>query len=911
MKRPGLLIGGVIVIAIIVFGLFVAAKIAFPFYIAMHRDEMDARLAQADQRQQEQLNAQNIAEARASNTPKPAPPPEPVPRNQPTEDDWIAANVAREIVSMAESIRSSTGPLPTLHAVAQVDPAGSAVHVEIDGTSGGQIIADLKPVFAWDPVGYAPLAQKALAGTAGDGWSDPDDVMADLQELNGYKLAQADVRLSDDLQKHPASWPAHEDAAFALCALALRENAGGWSDSRRMLGRAAAHLALAQVLRGSQPETWPGLMADAALRTLSGRELDATAHLDALAARTDLPASAGPWLTALRTVATQDWRIANVTGKSPLVVRIAWFQALANDLSDGPAVSRLDQVVTPPTEDANGAMNVNVGGGYWQAPDWGRAVLASPASITVQNGWRYTEAQITLELQELNEVFNAENAPPVDGKNLAGTLAERENPGVNADSAGKPVWHAIGLGTFKDATRRHLFVAAHAGYDFYERMIGSHDDAESFRARMVTLLHGVPGADRAIEFIGEGLTSQEAADDDRSTDPADMPASLSGSMPGYVRAKQFYSEGVPFGTTYQVRFRLDQLRVDPVLDEKITQLFAQADAERQKLQDLPIRDQAIQFNEIDEATNKQINALRKNPGPTAREKALLALAPDNYDLATDQMRGKPLLAAATRFLDYNTRAFGWLELDPPDGLDEADREPILRRDAAFNPQKFFELGTLLRDEGRPDEAAAADRSGVANAVDEVGFSDAVYPLVEYDLDHGNQQEAEQLADRANSTGSAAGMCVEMLVLERKGELDKAATLGEQLQQGYGYPAPIRGLYVRHRDHFPQQYAAEVAQLFPAGMDRASLDMFLQPPVSGVRITGKHQPLAVSGLKLGDVIVACDGYRVESVDQYDVAREQDPALDLIVWSGGKYAEIKPNLPDHRFQADLDNYTPGPQ
>jgi len=51
-----------------------------------------------------------------------------------------------------------------------------------------------------------------------------------------------------------------------------------------------------------------------------------------------------------------------------------------------------------------------------------------PRPITVQNGWRYTEAQITLELQELNEVFNAENAPPVDGKNLAGTLAERGKP---------------------------------------------------------------------------------------------------------------------------------------------------------------------------------------------------------------------------------------------------------------------------------------------------------------------------------------------------------------------------------------------------------------------------------------------------------------------------------------------------
>jgi len=224
--------------------------------------------------------------------------------------------------------------------------------------------------------------------------------MADLQELNGYKLAQADVRLSDDLQKHPASWPAHEDAAFALCALALRENAGGWSDSRRMLGRAAAHLALAQVLRGSQPETWPGLMADAALRTLSGRELDAT-RPSGRACRA-YGSSGFRRSVADRAAYGGHAGLADCERDGEITAGGAHclVPALANDLSDGPAVSRLDQVVTPPTEDANGAMNVNVGGGYWQAPDWGRAVLASPASITVQNGWRYTEAQITLELQE-------------------------------------------------------------------------------------------------------------------------------------------------------------------------------------------------------------------------------------------------------------------------------------------------------------------------------------------------------------------------------------------------------------------------------------------------------------------------------------------------------------------------------
>jgi S1-C subfamily serine protease len=120
------------------------------------------------------------------------------------------------------------------------------------------------------------------------------------------------------------------------------------------------------------------------------------------------------------------------------------------------------------------------------------------------------------------------------------------------------------------------------------------------------------------------------------------------------------------------------------------------------------------------------------------------------------------------------------------------------------------------------------------------------------------------------------------------------------------------LYARHHDHFPNQYAGVVAQLFPDGMDRATFDTFYQPPTAGVRLTGKKKPVANSGLQLGDIIVACNGYKVSNLDQYEIVRElnEDPVLDLVVWSGNKYEELKPNLPGHRFHSDLSNYTPGP-
>jgi hypothetical protein len=914
MKRIGILLGGVVAIAIFVLGLFIAAKVAFPIYIAMHRDDIETHLAQQDKKQQEEESARIMAQAKAASQPLPAAPViTPPDKGQPNEDDWIAANTAREIVSMAEAIRNPNAAVPKLNVSAHVDAGNSSVHVEIDGTSRGQLVADLKPVFAWDADGYAPLAQKALVGFAADNANDGQDVLADLGELTGYNLAKADVRLSSELQDHPSAWRLHEDAAFVLCALALRENAGGWTDTRKMLSRATAHLAIAQSLRGSDLATWPGLIADAAIRTLSGRELDATSHLDSLASRKDVPTSASPWLASLKTLAKLDWRVANVTATSPLVLKIAWFQAVADDMPDGPAVSRLDQIVPPPKEGADGTMDQNAGKGDWQLPDWGRAALAGPGYITVQNGWRYTEAQITLELNELGQIFEVEGAPPVDEQNIASALGERENPSVETGPGDKPLWHAIGLGTFKDASRRHLFVTIHAAYDFYNMELGSHESAEALRVRLITMFKGVPLASQAVSGIGDGITSGQASAQDRATEPADIPATEAFSMPEYANAKQFYGGGVPFGTTYQARFRLEGLGVDPSFDEKIKNVLAQADAQREKeLQGLSIGQQMDKFHKIAEETKKTMDELIANRGPTPREKALLLLAPGNYDLATDHLCGKALLAAATPFLDYNSRAFGRLEEDPPQGLAEADQEPILRRDAVFDPQKYFALGVLLRDEGRIDEAAQVDRIGVAKSVDDVGFSDAVDPLVEYDLDHGDKAEAEQIAERANATGSAAGMCVEMLVLEKDGELDKAAELGEQLKQGYGYASPVYGIYARHHDHFPNQYAGIVAQFFPDGMDHATFDTFYQAPAEGVCLTGKTKPVKTSGLKLGDVIVACNGYKVSNVYQYDVIRDLngDPVLDLVVWRGDKYEELKPSLPSHRFNAELSNYTPGP-
>ncbi len=48
----------------------------------------------------------------------------------------------------------------------------------------------------------------------------------------------------------------------------------------------------------------------------------------------------------------------------------------------------------------------------------------------------------------------------------------------------------------------------------------------------------------------------------------------------------------------------------------------------------------------------------------------------------------------------------------------------------------------------------------------------------------------------------------------------------------------------------------------------------------------------------------------AIRQYTYGRElkQTPELDLIVWEGDAYRELKPSPPHHRFGVEFDNYVP---
>jgi len=809
-------------------------------------------------------------------------------------------------------------PAPTLTVKAAVDPARPGVHVKVGGLGGAvPLFNDLAPEFAWDPDGYAPLAAQVLGAVpaaASASASGQADVLANLLELTGKNLALEDVRLSSNLQRNPASWRDHEAAAFVLAALALREDAGAYTDNRTLLNRATAHLALARALRGNQPATWAGVVADAAVRALAGRELDAGAHLDAIAARPDAPESVKPWLLVFRLVATQDWRVASVTASSPLALKIAWFKVLFADIDHDTALARLDAVMPRPAADPNSADSAQPTPAMLIA-DWARIAGRNPFSGLSSIDISSTAYRLNIELHEMDEIMRAEGDTSFDLSQVAAVYAEPDNGTITRDDSGKTVVHVVGLGAFKAASRRHLFAG------LLTRQIdpamsedGSVQDAGAAQDvfnKYDGVFNGVPGYELArlhLNFVDPGEVKKQYAAwlDAKKTWPVwEVPSALAVNMPGYGHVEHFYRRAVPFGTVYDVDLSMRRYGFVNSVDPQSYPLYDTPELE--KIKQLPPQEAMRELPNYNQRYNELLRTqLPQEPRPF--EKQLLKLAPDNYVLAQDHWPNDKLMAATARFLDYNENPLSRIEDLDAAHLSQQDRITILRKHVALEPVWGFRAGVVLRNAGLDDEAAEMERKAFASGANPIGISNSVLPLVDYDLRHGNKDEALKVAKFAGDVNSEMGLSTYMFALEAVGRLDEAETVARQNSEEYSDPDWLRGFHLRHRDRYPQVYAQELADSFPDGLVHAKLSDFAGTPSAGTQVRSDSDTLKGAGLQPGDVIVALDGYKTGTERQYDFVRalSSDSHMDFIAWRDGKYFETKALVPGRRMMVDIGDY-----
>jgi hypothetical protein len=789
--------------------------------------------------------------------------------NYQTENNWIASTTAQEIAGLAWLISHPEAPPPTFGITAVVEPQKSHVHLEINNWDPGpRVSADLTPVHAWDATGYSPLARQLIGDKKNVEPPAPDtsDLLDDLLTPTGKTLAEKDVQLSRQLLQTPASADLHEKAALLLLTLALREHAEIYSDSRLLLCRATAHLAIAKALRADAPPGWPGKVAEATMLTLAGREVDALRYLETLSRQTDATESAKVWIRVLTLWNKIDWRLETPNGRSPLLLKLAWMNSLAATQWDSAAVSRMEAIT--PLE---------------KVPDWGRILFQVNGAVGVDVGHRFCQSTIGLEFSELEEVLAAENDPVDKTMKMAKIFNDPIHASVFTSSAGQTNLNIIGPAVFKDISLRHLFSAIRQTHNWMSEKWCVPDEDAQFVSRMRSLFQGVPHERYLTMLLEVKDSSTRPVPTGLQTDLADMPPELAfwteWREQNCARLVSFYAWGIPFNAP-------------TAMDVRVT-----------------ISTQ-IQPGE------PHVSPAGPRP-PTLSD--LMPLAPYSYEIASwmilDKLSHKhPMskdeeMAVLSPFFDYNVYALTCCMKFAADQIDydDATVEKILRKECALAPDKYFSLGAFLRKHGRIDEAVEADRQGVKLANDPVLVSVAVQPLVEYDYAHGQEGEAMQLALQASEVYSAGGIETYIWLLCKLNRLDEAEAWTQKEQDRYGGDY-LSFFYAAHRDHFPDKYKVAEEKYFPNGLQKVTLASFTDPPKYGTEIMESSEALVRAGLKKGDVVVALDSIAVSGQDAYSfvLKHTEDPNMDLIIWRDGAYQEVKANVPGRRFGVYFRDY-----
>lgn len=221
-----------------------------------------------------------------------------------SEQQWIVSDVATAILAM------SRAGLPGQ--AAEVNAA-----VEVHNTPGSDpfFILDIgtgKPIrlavdgHLWSPRTYAPLTQAVFNGANAPAAPGVDpNVRAALVDLRVEVLLDQNERISAMLTRDMRSAAAQESAALLVGAQALRESWSTFGDVRPALSRMAAHLAVADAVRGQTIEGLDGTLARAVLTLLAGRQRDALAIVDGLSPRVRSDQDRA-WVRALRLRITGD-----------------------------------------------------------------------------------------------------------------------------------------------------------------------------------------------------------------------------------------------------------------------------------------------------------------------------------------------------------------------------------------------------------------------------------------------------------------------------------------------------------------------------------------------------------------------------------------------------------------------------
>jgi tetratricopeptide (TPR) repeat protein len=795
-----------------------------------------------------------------------------------TEQEWIVAEVVKALIDMAHYAQTRSAPDTAAFQVRvkpEVDAAGVTTF-QVTLPARGKTWALRATDHIWAPEMYAPLAADLL-GPQVVAAAKPSTVgesvtLAALTRPRTDVMVAESERVSAELALDMTNAGAHQDAALLFATLALREYSGNFYDNHRSLCRLTSHLAMAQGVGKGSPSGLAGRFAEITLRTLAFTPQRGTlARLDAIDAMPNPSAAVKAWSRALRMRNTEDWRLLPDPQAATLLERLEYLTWIAWKTGLTAGLEFLDK-----TEQDD-------------VPDWGSRMLSG--SLSVEAGNRFIPMGMAQVFQDVN-AMPLGLAGATDPKQLVEALNQEPSAGpVRLDGA-RVVVEVLDRGTWAAWAQRHALHHIEKNVWFTDDMLGMPDQAKAMKAQFAKVFGGLRQYPLAARRMAKDTASYEAAMRPSMALLSAHPEWIGGHNWNLLLERPVFP-----AATFAV----------PSIEFWCTPLYpAGTYFEWPKRLYMPgghlrVRGPALQ--KMREALPNYSNVVRAAVFDRLGEKATVA----------------DLKSAYGPLLDYDINVMTAVARASYD--DPPEHKKIMRRIGDLNPDRLGGLGYYLVEQGELDEAARVYEEYRVRARDRVGVSNQMRWLVYRLFDQGNKQHALEVAREAAEVYSAAGLSTLANLYERMGRWADAEEWFRRMADRYeDNESTLLSFYLRReragkegRASGPRE--ALLVKIFPAGMEK----MTEVPgegsvaPTGGLQLVGASRDAKAAGLAGGDIIVAVDGVRVQTHDQYLTVRllRREPEMALTVWRKDHYVATTSRHFDRWLSTEVKEFKGPPQ
>ncbi|MFM2199485.1 MAG: hypothetical protein RLZZ505_2917 [Verrucomicrobiota bacterium] len=670
------------------------------------------------------------------------------------------------------------------------------------------------------------------------------NLLRDLLTPTAKVIQTANAAVSKQLASTPSDPHSHEQAAFLLGVFGIRENARQFSDLRPLLCRMTAHLTIAMKLRAGNNPSPDGQWAQVLYDYHAGRPLKARKLMEQI--KTD--GDTERWKRAVEVLITGDWRRTGDLAEPSLAEAIAHSRALKLHRGNP---KMLEFVTTHKDLQA--------------IPDWSR--LVSGAGKSVEEGHIAMESAVGMEFLEISEIFQIGEQP--DPEKLAKYLAI-ESPTALIGKDGNP--RVIPDAEWAAYFRRHFFAVCADVSRFAIRQWGSMEAAEQWEITTLAYCRMLPGHELVEPLL--------------STKPADFQSDLLATAE-FIRKNP---EMVPTRLWYDYREPNLEIRAE-------TRMPGQTPWFREVSPPGTAHDptRRIRFEGI--LGGVWIDHIR----------TLHARNPWNHELCYElaQNAGSDLAGingAWGELREYSFRPLRQI-LEVPT-LTPDERIKTLQILATLDPEEGLELGSILAITGRQEEAIKAYENAFENAPDRVAVSNRSLWMIHYYKSHGQDAKAREIADHNAEVYSLSGLFSAMMLAIEEKDAARAMGYAKAISERYEDDSYlVAAAWGAGRDE------KALRSIFPDGLREVTVaDFDPTQRLKGAMLKENSVTANAVGLRAGDVVLAVDGKRVETFEQYILLMscKLDPNTRIIYLRRNEIQELECQIPDLRLSVEMGTF-----